>query len=62
MVTANVAICGNSEATGGMVFRRKSQGNELGIHRRNGNPLGITRSWMLIQVGKIKMHEKFSER
>jgi hypothetical protein len=39
----------------GMVFRWESQVHGRGIHHRNVIPPGITSSWTLIQVGKIKM-------
>jgi hypothetical protein len=42
------------EATKGMVFRQESHVHRRGINRRNGIPPGITSSWTLIQVGKIK--------
>jgi hypothetical protein len=46
------------EATGGTVFSRESQVHGRGINRKNVIPPGITSSWTLIQVGKIKMQEK----
>jgi hypothetical protein len=45
----------DEESTRGMGFYWKLQARRRKIHLRKGIPPGITRSWKLIQTGKIKM-------